>query len=266
MADDHVTEPADEIDAMVPQSARIWNYWMGGKDNFEVDREAGDAYAAGYPGVFAQARESRNYLMRVVEFLAGEAGVTQFLDVGTGLPTLQNTHEVAQRIIPEARIVYVDHDPVVLAHARALLTNTTPEGVTVYIDSDFQQPDQIIADARNTLNLGKPVAVMFMGVLGHAESREQARSIISGLMDQVPAGSYLAHWDGADTSQAHNRVNAEYNTSGAVPYNLRSPEQIAGLYEGLEVLEPGIVDISQWRPGPNPPPPVDAYGGVARKP
>ncbi|TDC86073.1 SAM-dependent methyltransferase [Actinomadura sp. 7K507] len=266
MADDHGNGPAEKIDTTVPQSSRIWNYWMGGKDHYEIDREAGDAYAAGYPGIFAQARESRNYLMRVVEFLAGEAGVSQFVDVGTGLPTMQNTHEVAQRINPETRIVYFDNDPVVLAHARALLSNTTPEGVTVYIDSDFHRIDKIIADAQKTLDLSQPVALMFMGVLGHAESWESARSTISGLMNEVPSGSYLAHWDGADTSAAHNQVNAAYNSTGAVPYNLRSPERITALYEGLDVLEPGIVDISQWGPGPAPSPAVDAYGGVARKP
>ncbi|SPT63994.1 MULTISPECIES: SAM-dependent methyltransferase [Actinomadura] len=266
MADDHGAGPVGEIDETVPHSARIWNYWIGGKDNYDVDRQAGDAYAAGYPGVFAQAREARKYLMRAVGHLAGEAGVTQFLDVGTGLPTEQNTHEVAQGINPRARIVYVDNDPVVLAHARALLTNTTPEGVTVYIDSDFHRPEEILAGAAKTLDLSKPVTVMFMGVLGHAESVDQARSIIGALLDEVPAGSYLVHWDGANTNEAHNRVNAEYNKSGAVPYNLRSPEEISELYQGLEVLEPGIVDISQWRPSPPPSPPVDAYGGVARKP
>ncbi|HEY8482697.1 MAG TPA: SAM-dependent methyltransferase [Spirillospora sp.] len=264
MADAHTGQV--KIDTTVPHSARIWNYWMGGKDNYEVDRQAGDAYAEGYPGVFAQAREARQYLIRAVEYLAGEAGVSQFLDVGTGLPTMENTHEVAQRVNPHARIVYIDNDPVVLVHARALLKNTTPEGVTVYLDSDFHQPEQIIADARNVLNLNEPVAVMFMGVLGHAESTEVARSIIRTMMDAVPSGSYLVHWDGANTNEGHNRVNAEYNRSGAVPYNLRSPEEIASLYEGLEVLDPGVVDISQWRPGPNPSPPVDGYGAVARKP
>ncbi|XRQ05124.1 SAM-dependent methyltransferase [Actinomadura welshii] len=255
-----------QIDTSVPHSARIWNYWIGGKDNYEIDREAGDAYAAGYPGVFAQAREARKFLMRSVEFLAGEAGVSQFLDVGTGLPTMQNTHEVAQRMNPHARVVYLDNDPVVLTHARALLNNTTPEGVTVYIDSDFHRPDQIIADARNVLNLDEPVNVMFMGVLGHAASLEEAKSVIGGLMDELPSGSYLTQWDGANTNEAHNRVNAEYNKTGAVPYNLRSPEDIASLYEGLEILDPGIVDISEWRPSAPQSPRVDAYGGVAKKP
>src|SRR5918997_5106782 len=170
MADEHPDHPRDElatnISRGVPHSARIWNYWMGGKDNYEVDRAAGDAYVAVHPDIVTMAKQSRQFLIRVVRFLAGEAGMRQFLDIGTGLPTMQNTHEVAQQIAPESRIVYVDNDPLVLMHARTLLHNSTPEGVTTYVDADLHDPDLIISDARNVLNFARPIAVMLMGVLG----------------------------------------------------------------------------------------------------
>lgn len=257
---------ATGIDASVPHSARIWNYWMGGKDNFEVDRTAGDAYARTYPGIFDQARQSRQYLIRAVRYLAGEVGIAQFLDIGTGLPTEQNTHQVAQALLPDARIVYVDNDPMVLVHARALLTNTSDEGVTTYVDADLHEPDQVVADARNVLNFTKPIGVMFMGVLGHVATYQDARSIVARVMEAVPPGSHLVHWDGTDTSQAQNRAIVEYAQSGAVPYNLRSPEQIAGFYEGLEILEPGVVPMSEWRAERPSVEPVDGWGAVARKP
>ncbi|MGH3912529.1 MAG: SAM-dependent methyltransferase, partial [Pseudonocardiaceae bacterium] len=193
-ADPH-SELAFKIRMDVPHSARIWNYWMGGKDNYEVDRAAGDAWVAVHPGIISTATQSRQFLIRVVRFLAGEAGMRQFLDIGTGLPTMQNTHEVAQQVAPESRIVYVDNDPLVLVHARALLHNTTPEGVTTYVDADFHDPDLIIADARNVLNFNRPVAVMFMGVLGHVADFSEVRSIVARVMAAVPSGSYLALYD-----------------------------------------------------------------------
>jgi S-adenosyl methyltransferase len=147
------------------------------------------------------AVQSRQFLIRAVRYLASEAGIRQFLDIGTGLPTMQNTHEVAQQVAPESKIVYVDNDPLVLVHARALLRNTTPEGVTAYLDADFNDPDMIIADARNVLNFNKPIGVMFMGVLGHVASCDDARSIVGRVMDAVPSGSYLVLWDGNDTTR-----------------------------------------------------------------
>src|SRR5918997_6701515 len=170
MADEHPDHPRDELATRanrgVPHSARIWNYWMGGKDNYEVDRAAGDAGVTVYPDIVTMAVQSRQFLIRAVRYMASEAGIRQFLDIGTGLPTMQNTHEVAQQVAPESRIVYVDNDPLVLAHARTLLVNTTPEGVTTYVDADFHNPDLIVADARNVLNFSQPIAVMLMGVLG----------------------------------------------------------------------------------------------------
>jgi hypothetical protein len=259
-----VTE-SPQIDASVPNSARIWNYWLGGKDNYPVDREAGDDYRAIYPEIVDVARASRRFLTRAVRYLAGEAGVRQFLDVGTGLPTADNTHEVAQRVAADARVVYVDNDPVVLAHARALLTSA--RGVTAYVDADLHEPGRILEAAARTLDFTQPVALMLMGILGHVTDDDEARSILKRLLDTLPPGSYLALYDGTDTDPAGVEAQEQYNQSGAVPYRLRSPEQIAGFFQGLELVEPGVVSTSRWRPdGDGLPPETDAYGGVGRKP
>lgn len=265
MKTDDNRPPAPDIDTSTPHAARLWNYWMGGKDNFEADRVAGDAVAEAYPDIVTMAKLSRQFLIRVVSFLAGEAGVTQFLDVGAGLPTMENTHEVAQRIASESRIVYVDNDPLVLVHARALLANTTPEGVTAYVDADYHEPDQIIADARNVLNFNQPVAVMFMGVLGYVAELDEVRSIISRLMDPFPPGSYLVLWDGTATGEAVSEGADKLVESGGVPYYLRTPEELSQCFEGMEMVEPGLVPITEWRPDTIEVPQIDAYGGVARK-
>ena len=274
MADEQPDHPRDElatkISRGVPHSARIWNYWMGGKDNYEVDRAAGDAGIKVYPDIVTMAVQSRQFLIRAVRYLASEAGIRQFLDIGTGLPTMQNTHEVAQQVAPESKIVYVDNDPLVLVHARALLRNTTPEGVTAYLDADFNDPDMIIADARNVLNFNQPIGVMFMGVLGHVAEFDDARSIVGRVMGAVPSGSYLVLWDGNDTNQAYVDLCEAYTKTGGVPYIPRSNEQISQFFDGLEMVDPGLVSISQWRAptteiGTDEP--LDsAYGAVARKP
>ncbi|BCB76436.1 SAM-dependent methyltransferase [Phytohabitans flavus] len=258
-----------KIDVSVPHSARIWNYWMGGKDNYAADRAAGDAYKAQFPGIVPLAKQSRQFLIRAVRHLAAEAGVRQFLDIGTGLPTMENTHEVAQRAAPDSRIVYVDNDPAVLAHARALLANTTDEGVTGYVDADFHNPDQIVADAHHILNFTRPIAVMFMGVLGHVADYDEVRSIVARVMDAVPSGSYLVLWDSTNTSEGFDEAQEGYDDTGAVPYVLRSPDEVAGCFEGLEMVDPGLVSISLWRPDPangDAVEAVDGYGAVARKP
>ena len=260
-----------EIDATVPNSARIWNYWLGGKDNYPVDRAAGDQYREVFPEIVDIARASRQFLTRAVGYLAGEAQIRQFLDIGTGLPTADNTHEVAQRIAPNARVVYVDNDPLVLTHARALLTST-PQGVTAYIDADLRDPDTILAAAAQTLDFSQPVALMLMGILGHVGDHDEARSILKRLLDPLPSGSYLALNDGTNVvSQAFAQAQQRYNESGALPYHLRSPEQIAGFFDGLELVEPGLVSVPRWRPDPadaggDLPAEVDAFGGVGRKP
>ena len=256
-----------DIDVSVPHSARIWNYWLGGKDNFQVDRDAGDAFLSVYPEQRDKARACRYFLARTVRYLALDAGVRQFLDVGTGLPTADNTHEVAQRVAPESRIVYVDNDPLVLAHARILLTSS-PEGVTSYIDADLHDPESILAEAGRTLDLDRPVALLLIGVLGHLADYGEARSIVRRLLDGLPSGSYLVQCDGADTNEAYTAALEQYRDEGGVPYNVRSGEQIAGFYDGLDVIEPGVVPIPQWRPEPSRfsgPADVDEIGGVGRK-
>ncbi|MFG1814821.1 SAM-dependent methyltransferase [Kribbella sp. NPDC049174] len=257
----------------IPHSARIWNYWMGGKDNFEIDRVAGDAGTEVDPDIVTMAVQSRRFLVRAVTHLAAEAGIRQFLDIGTGLPTMQNTHEVAQSVALDSKIVYVDNDPMVLTHARALLTNTTPEGVTTYIDCDYHQPEQIVADARNVLNFHEPIGVMFMGVLGHAHTYDDMRRIVSTVMDAVPSGSYLTLWDGTTDSQAYVTLCENYAKSGGTPYVPRPKEQIHAVFEGLELVPPGFVPITQWwaegtddEAGESETRPISAYGAVGRKP
>ncbi|MFC7550365.1 SAM-dependent methyltransferase [Plantactinospora sp. GCM10030261] len=256
------------IDTSVPHSARIWNYWLGGKDNFAVDRAAGDQYRQVFPDVVLVARASRQFLTRSVRYLAREAGIRQFLDVGTGLPTADNTHEVAQREAPECRVVYVDNDPLVLAHARALLVGTT-EGDTDYLHADLHDPEEILSAAAKTLDFDRPVGLILSGVLGHVADDDEARSIVRRLLDALPAGSFLSLNDGTKVvaGEGVEAAQQEYNDSGAVPYNLRSPEQIARFFDGLDVVEPGVVSCPLWRPDPDAgaPTPVDAFGGVGRK-
>jgi len=254
------------IDTTVPHSARIWNYWLGGKDNYAVDRVAGDQFSAIFPQIVDIARADRAFLGRVVRFLAGEAGVRQFLDVGTGLPTKDNTHEVAQRVAPESRIVYVDNDPLVLAHARALLSSS-PEGNTNYVDADMGDPEKVLQEAAKWLDLTQPVALTLMGVLGHVTDYAEARSIVAALLDGLPAGSYLAINDSINTSEALEDALRQYEASGAVPYRTRSLEQFADFFDGLELVEPGVVLVADWRPDPAafPGPEIPQVGAVGRK-
>jgi hypothetical protein len=256
-----------EIDTSVPHSARIWNYWLGGTDNFPVDRAAGEQFRATFPGIGEVAQASRQFLIRSVRYLAGEAGVRQFLDIGSGLPSEENTHQVAQRVAPDSRVVYVDSDPLVLLHARALLAGT-PEGMTDYVQADLRDPDQVLAAAERTLDFGQPIALILSGVLGHISDTGEARSIVTRLLDGLPPGSYLSLNDGTTTATAELRqAQDDYNESGAVPYNLRKPEEIASFFTGLELVEPGVVSCPLWRPDPGSdlPAEVDALGGVGRK-
>ncbi|MGW7529653.1 SAM-dependent methyltransferase [Streptomyces sp. NPDC054783] len=262
------TAMGQKIDTSVPHSARIWNYWLGGKDNYAVDEEAGDAYTAVFPGIVTIARSSRAFLRRSITYLVQEAGIRQFLDVGTGLPTADNTHEVAQRLAPEARIVYVDNDPMVLAHARALLYSS-PEGATAYIDADVTAPERILEAAGETLDFGRPVALILSNILGHVGDHDQARSIAGRLMDALPSGSHLSINDGSrGIDPVFEQAQDAYNDSGAVPYNLRTVEEITGFFDGLELIEPGVVPVTQWRPEPGSTAPevIAEHGGLARKP
>lgn len=252
------------------QPARVYDWLLGGKDNYPVDRAAGDQYKETFPGVVDVARASRLFLTRSVRYLAGEAGVRQFLDVGTGLPTVDNTHEVAQRIAPDARIVYVDNDPLVLVHARALLTSTS-EGATDYVEADLHEPESILEAAAKTLDLSQPVGLILSGIMGHVPDGDEARSIVRALLGPLPSGSYLSLNDGTSVvaGEAVEEAQDEYNEGGAVPYQLRSPEEIGRFFEGLELVEPGLVSCPLWRPESSrgeDPKPVDAFGAVGRKP
>jgi hypothetical protein len=258
--------PVPKIDTSVPHSARIWNYWLGGKDNYPVDREAGDKYRESYPQIVDVAKAGRYFLARAVRFLAGEAGVRQFIDVGTGLPAADNTHEVAQRVAPECRVVYVDNDPLVLVHARALLA-ATPQGSCDYADADMRDPAAILAAATRTLDLEQPVAVLFIGVLGHIADYDESRAIVAAMLGGVPAGSYLALRESVG-GQARTRANERYEQTGAVPYMSRTAGQVEGYFAGLDLVSPGVVPVGDWRPDPSPFPPVqvDSLAGVGRKP
>ncbi|WP_079036708.1 SAM-dependent methyltransferase [Streptomyces silaceus] len=253
------------IDTSKPHSARFWNYFVGGKDNYEKDRELGDHIKEIFPGLVDVARTSRHFLGRAVRHLAVDRGVRQFLDIGTGLPTADNTHEVAQRVAPDSRIVYVDNDPLVLAHARALLTSTA-EGETAYIDADLYEPEAILAEAGKTLDLSKPVALMILNTLGHVAEYEQARDLVGRLMAGLPSGSYLVISDSTSTSEGMIAASDEYNKSGAIPYYVRSTEEIGGFFDGLELVEPGVAQVTRWRAESEDATPVDAYGAMGRKP
>jgi S-adenosyl methyltransferase len=260
-------EELPELDTGVPQTARIWNYWLGGKDNFPVDRQVGDQILEAFPAIVENARASRAFLVRAVRYLAGEAGIRQFLDIGTGLPTANNTHQVAQAVAPDARIVYVDNDPLVLAHARALLSST-PEGKTDYLDADLRNPKHILEEAARTLDFTQPVAVMLMEILGHIEDDDEARSIVSQLLESVPSGSYLTMNDSTDTSEEVVEAARIWNLSAKPTYHLRSPERIGRFFDGLELVEPGVVSPLEWRsdPGSGPPAEIDSLCGIGRKP
>jgi hypothetical protein len=263
------------IDTTVPHSARIWNYWLGGRDNYAVDRAAGDEFVKLMPDILTAARETRAFLVRAVRYLAGEAGIRQFLDIGTGLPTADNTHEVAQAVAPDAHVVYVDNDPLVLAHARALL-RSTPQGRTRYLDADMNDPDAVLRGASDVLDLTRPVAVLFFGVLGHVADTAQARDLVRGLLAAMPPGSHLSLSDGIPTERA-TAAHDQYAETGAVPYTLRTPDELCSFFDGLELVEPGFGPVPLWRPelgatpdtpliGEPAPVPDAPWGGVARKP
>jgi hypothetical protein len=260
---------ADKIQAHLPHSARTWNYLLGGKDNFDADRQVGDMILQTFPDIAHVARQQRSFLARAVRFLAGEAGIRQFLDIGTGLPTVDNTHQVAQQIAPESRIVYVDNDPLVLVHARALLAST-PEGACAYIDADVRDPDTILAKAAHTLDFSQPIALMMLGILGQIPDSDQPEAIVKRLLAALPSGSYLALSDGTNTNDVLNQAIAAYNAKSASSYHLRSPDQIARFFTGLDLIEPGVVTTSRWRSEltdiDRDPLEVDAICGTGRKP
>jgi O-methyltransferase involved in polyketide biosynthesis len=235
-----------DIDTTVPHSARIWNYWLGGKDNYAIDQRVGAEILQIFPEVGYLARAVRAFLGRVVTYLVTEAGIRQIIDIGTGLPTVDNTHQVAQRIAPECRIVYVDNDPLVLTHARALLTST-PEGRTDYIDADARDTDTICSRAAQTLDFTKPIAITMLGILGHIPDYTQARAIVNQLLDAVVPGSYLAITDPTHGKRM-DALLRHWNEFGRPTMTARTPEQIMAFFDGLELVDPGMVPVSQWRP------------------
>jgi O-methyltransferase involved in polyketide biosynthesis len=253
----------------IPQTARIWNYWLGGKDHYAADRQVGDEILKVIPDMALFARATRQFLQRAVHHLAADLGVKQFLDIGTGLPTADNTHQVAQRAVPSARVVYVDNDPLVLVHARALLTST-PEGKTAYLNADLREPDKILAAAAETLDFSQPIALLLMGILGHITDYDEAQSIVRQLSEALPSGSYLVLYDATNVIDPTSAEAIEiWNRSAEPPYVLRSPQQLEGFFEGLEILPPGVVSCPLW----NPPvadireaAEIDEFGGVGRKP
>ncbi|MCW5250278.1 MULTISPECIES: SAM-dependent methyltransferase [unclassified Streptomyces] len=234
-----------------PHSARVWDYLLGGKNHYLVDSRAGDMILQNFPEFAAVARAQRRFLVRAVRFMARDAGIRQFLDIGTGLPTADNTHEVAQGIAPESRIVYVDNDPIVLAHADALL-GSTPEGECAYLDADVRDPRKILAEAAATLDFDRPIGLILLGIIGQVSDEEGPGRIVSELVDALPSGSYVALSDGTATSEALQTAVSAYNSQSVNTYHLRSPEQIGSFLDGLSLVEPGLVRSADWRPDADP--------------
>jgi len=254
---------SNEINTGIPQSARVYDYWLGGKDNFPADRALGDAIAEQVPTIRTMVRGQRAFLGRAVRWLAGEAGIRQFLDIGTGLPAADNTHEVAQRVAPESRIVYVDFDPLVLVHARALLTSS-PEGVTDYVDADARDSDRVLGEARRTLDFSRPVGLIMSGILGHVPDDDEALAMVRAYLDALPSGSYFIALDGSRSEQ-HVTAEKIWNEQANPPYLLRSHAEFARFFDGLELVEPGVVSAPAWRPE-TPAENLDVVCGVGRKP
>jgi len=233
----------------VPHIARVYDYWLGGRDHFPADRELGEKTMAAYPNLALSARANRGFLARAVRFLAAEAGIRQFLDIGTGIPTANNTHEVAQRVAPASRIVYVDHDPIVLAHARSLLSST-PEGACAYLEGDLREPEGILSAAADTLDFSQPVAVMLIAVMHFIGDDAQARSILDRLTGACVPGSFLALSHAAADIEAEQMATvAKYLSQVAVQKPmLRDRAGVTRLFDGLDLVEPGVVNAPQWRP------------------
>ena len=265
-----MTDSVHGFDARVAHPARVYDYWLGGKDNFAADRIAGEETIAAYPAIRASARANRAFLARSVRYLAAEAGIRQFLDIGTGLPTASNTHEVAQAVAPESRVVYVDNDPLVLAHARALLTSNGA-GVTAYLDADLRDVDALLEQAAATLDFGQPVGVMLLAILHYIPDLDQARRIVARLVEAIPPGSFvvISHAASdispeamAEMIKRMNRHLAEGNHVG------RTRGVVESFFSGLELLPPGVVKVTQWRPASDVEAegPTSLWGGVGRKP
>jgi S-adenosyl methyltransferase len=261
-------DQAVEIDTTVAHPARVYDYWLGGKDNFAADREAAERVLAVTPGLRFRVRANRAFLARAVRYLAGEAGIRQFLDLGTGIPSANNTHEVAQAVAPDSRVVYVDNDPIVLTHARALLASG-PEGSIQYIDGDVRDVAAVLHAAARTLDFTRPVALMLLGVLHLIQDSEAPYQIVAGFMGALPPGSYLALSHPAiDIHPGQAEAQRRYNERVSTPQTLRTRAEVSRFFDGLDLVDPGLVYVHTWRPDPGDIAPaggVSAYGGVARK-
>jgi hypothetical protein len=258
------------LDATRPHQARIYDYWLGGKDNFAVDREAAERALAAYPGLRRGVRAQRAFLANAVDYLARTAGIRQFLDIGTGIPTASNTHEVAQAADPGARVVYVDNDPMVLTHARALLTGRTP-GTTSYLDADLRDTAKILTEAAALLDFREPIGVLLIGILQLIPDADDPHAIVTRLMQAVPPGSWLAIFHPASDILADqmSEVARQVSDRALTPTTLRTRAEIMRFFDGLELLEPGLVQVHRWRPGAQAPDMGDeipGYAGLARKP
>ena len=266
-----MADPGDMsgIDTTVPHPARVYNYFLGGTDNFEADRTAAEAAVKAFPRTAESARAARAFLRRVVHFLAAEAAIRQFLDIGAGLPSGENVHQVAQSVAPDARVVYVDNDPIVLRHARTLLTST-PEGVTRYLDADLREPEKIIREAAGPLDFSQPVAVLLLGILHNIGDQDDPYGIVRTLTHALPGGSYLAicHLT-ADIYPELTEFAAALNARQLdAPLVLRDHDQVAAFFAGLDLVEPGVVQLSKWRPrsAAEAAAPAALWGGVAGQP
>ena len=271
-AKDHRDAPWDpRLNTGVPQVARVYDYWLNGKDNFAADRIAGEETIAAFPGIKLSAQANRAFLRRTVRYLAAAEGIRQFLDIGTGLPAANNTHEVSQAAAPESRVVYVDNDPLVLAHARALLTSS-PEGVTAYLDADIENTDTILEQTATTLDFSRPVGIVLLAILHYVPDLAEARRIVSRLMEAVPAGSFLviSHAGSdllpADVTAFEKSLNAHLPAEHR--HVARPRDVVASFFESVQLVEPGLVRVSDWRPDSpeEAETPTILWGGVARKP
>src|SRR5689334_2759493 len=257
------------IDTSRAHPARVYDYWLGGKDNFAADREAAELALQAYPQLAQAVQANRKFLARAVRYLTAEAGIRQFLDIGTGIPAADNTHQVAQREAPDSRIVYVDNDPIVLLHAQALL-KSTPQGACDYIQADLHDPDAILAGAARTLDFGQPVALMLLAILQFIPDEEDPWGLVTQLLAPLPAGSYLVISHPTDDFNPNRQGESiqRYNERVADQATLRGHDETARFFAGLELAEPGVVAVSQWRPHSDVEAdrPSSMWCGVARKP
>lgn len=257
------------LDTSTAHPARVYDYWLGGKDNFAADREAGEQALKAYPQLAEAVRSNRAFLARAVEFLTGSAGVRQFLDIGTGIPSADNTHEVAQREAPDSRIVYVDNDPIVLLHAQSLL-RSTEAGACDYIQADLHEPGRILSEAARTLDFGQPVALMLLAILQFIPDDEDPWGLVTQLLAPLPPGSYLVISHPTDDFNPNRQGESiqRYNERVAEQATLRGHDETVRFFAGLELAEPGVVAVSQWRPHSDVEAdrPSSMWCGVARKP